>query len=71
MYSKRLSKVEEEKESAEQALLEFMQGSCVPLLNTTNHDDSLFAKNFCSSMSNFKKNKPLELDVSWAYLTFV
>lgn len=68
IYNKRISEIEEDKENAEQALVEFMHKSSVPLLNTSNLNDTSIEKNLYQSMNHFKDHKNLELTVGASYL---
>ena len=45
IMNQRVSEVEDDKESVEQALLDFMNKSSVPFMNSSNLDDSYLCKN--------------------------
>lgn len=64
IYNKRICEIEEDKENAEQALVEFMHKSSVPLLNTSNLNDTSIEKNLYQSVNHYKDHKNLELTVS-------
>lgn len=64
IYNKHIKDVESDKESIEQALSDAMQKGTVPLLDTSNLNDSSFTKNMFSSMQNGPQHRNGEFTVS-------
>lgn len=63
IMNQRVTEIEDDKESVEQALLDFMNKSSVPIMNSSNLEDSYLCKNI-QTLRNV--NSKLLLDNDWA-----
>ena len=64
VFKKHIKDVESDKESAEHALSDFMQKSSVPLLDSSNLNDSNFTKNMFQSMQYVQRPSNGDFTVS-------